>query len=179
MTAPPKISKPAVIACAIVAVLLFFFNGRSARFETVEQRNFEQWLEVQDRPERTTAPASAPVTNLVVSLSGKRALDEPPIRWELRSSEGEEARERALRILQMAREANLFSIGVSSVGEIGLTLEVQEEGRVFRTVITDQITATNLRVATLLRLFQEYALTPVPTVVAVQGQTGEPASTLP
>lgn len=145
-------------------VLLVLFNVRTADVDTVEQRQYEAWLSERDQ---TAIPEQSEILpqNLVVSLSGVRRVGEPPITWQLRSIDGENARERALRILQMAREANLFTVGSKASTDAGLVLEIQEGEKKFSVGITPEVVEQNLRVATMLRLFKEYAQ-PIPSAVA-------------
>lgn len=145
-------------------LLLVLFNARTAEVDTVEQRQYEAWLSERDRTATPEQSETLP-QNLVVSLIGVRRIGEPPITWQLRSIDSENARERALRILQMAREANLFTVGGKVSSDAGLVLEIQEGERKFTVGITPQVVEQNLRVATMLRLFQEYAQ-PLPSAVA-------------
>ena len=150
---------------AAAALLLVFFNLRSGKVTSVEQREFEAWLSAQDDPMKPVEDAPLP-SSVTVSLNGYRRLGDPPIAWQLRSADGPEARDRALRILQMAREANLFSVTDRPGPEVPLVLEIQEGDKIFRAGISDAIVERNMRVATMLRLFQEYATIPPATVVA-------------
>jgi hypothetical protein len=150
---PPKmLLKVGLTVFTIVLLIAINWSDRGHRSAT--EKNFEAWLEPAES--RLQAPVSSPQPSPVsMTLEVKSA----GIQWKLDSTP--ELREQVLRLLRLARESNLFSIG-NNAPDARITVTVKEGDSEFFARFSETDIANNLPAQNFLKLFQVYALQPPP-----------------
>lgn len=152
---PSPTVKRARIVVALAAIALFFvINSNHSSPKHPRQMDFEKWLS------RVESPSSTPQSKLQehpirVSLSS----DYPEFQadWKLVTSGGP-SDGRVLRILQLAREGNIFSLGEQlSTATPSIRFTVERDEQKFSSVFSREELGRSLQAQSLVKLFEVYS----------------------
>lgn len=136
----------------IVATILFIAFNASVRSERAPlQHEFDSWLQLTRETLATSTETAPPVT---IALSSERP--ELVADWRISLAEGGNV-EQLLRILDLAREANVFS-KTASLDSQPLRLSVTDGSREFVATLSPGDIAGDVATGNLIRLFKLYAL---------------------
>lgn len=136
----------------IVAAILFIVFNASVRSERAPlQHEFDSWLQLTRETIATSTETAPPVT---ISLSSERP--ELVADWRISLAEGGDVAE-LLRILDLAREANIFSKTASRESQ-PLRLSVTDGSREFVAALSPSDIAGDVAMGNLIRLFKLYAI---------------------
>ncbi len=115
------------------------------------QNDFDVWLNASRDSLSRPLPDAPP--NLEISLKS----DSPQrfFSWQIRASADPVINQKILRLLQQAREANLFDIESKSRKDV--TFEIKDNDRGFKTSFGFSDLRENVKAAVFLQLFEEYA----------------------
>lgn len=155
---PKKLLLKVILGVMTILLLLVLNSNRHGRRSDMERR-FETWLEPTEASLRAPVGKgvpSSPEPPIVLVLEAKEA----GIRWEISSTPA--LREQVLRLLRLAKESNLFSIGSADEQRADLSLSIGRGDSQFATRFTQAEIANNLPAQNFLKLFQVYALQPPP-----------------
>jgi hypothetical protein len=150
------------LGLAVIAVLLAI-NLSKTPAKSIQQAEFEMWLMGQEELLEQAGHQPdfvSPVTLRLFSLAPDKNVD-----YRLSASSTLGAR-RALRLLQLIREADLFSASKWETDPgiwPGFSLLIEDGQRVFKTQLRDREIEDNIPAKTMLKLFQVYALAPLST----------------
>lgn len=156
-----------VAAIGAVAFLIFAASYQSVPVISSAQVEFERWLSAREEQSRLSPEAfqaGSPVVLRIVSPSPNRYLS-----IQLRSSSRSET-ERVFRILELLREANVFSTSAWHSDEMkwpGISIVIEDGGRTFKTQLGEQDIQTSVRLKTMLKLLEHYAANPPPSPTAL------------
>jgi len=144
---------------AAIVIMLVAVNLRGGPAKSSLQAQYEIWL-MQKEPE-LSAPANpeAPDPGISLRLISREKGQEGDYR--LAGTAGD--RQKLLRLLQLVREANLFSLSKWKTGMEnwpGISLMISEGERTFRTQFSFEDVEDNLPARNLLKLLQIYSLPP-------------------
>lgn len=145
-----------VAAALLTALLIVWFNVNRISGKSRMQEEFEMWLGTFDRPHLS----GENIAGVEVSVKGD-ATANPPINWQLATG-NEVQNERVLRILQLAREGNLFTRGRkpeppdSAPGRSELDLTVAQGTYRFSTRIPRTELETSPQAMLFLKLFDQF-----------------------
>jgi hypothetical protein len=140
---------------AIFAVFLFLaININRPSQKDARQLDFESWLQAVDSSPATTELQAHPIQVMLRSDYSEFLAD-----WKLTTLGTPESDTRTLRILQLAREGNLFSLGKAPPpeGAPRISFSVQQDGRAFQAVFSREEIDQNLPAQSLLKLFELYS----------------------
>lgn len=152
-----------VAALGAIAFIIFAANYQGVPVRSSLQAEYEKWLSEREEQFRLSPASfeSGPVINLhVLSVSSLH-----PLSVYLRSSSRAES-ERVFRILELMREANLFSTSRwrgSETSWPGISFFVEDGGRIFRTQLDETEVEASVQAKTMLKLLQIFAATPLPS----------------
>jgi hypothetical protein len=143
-------------AGSLLLLLIFSITHLPAQRGLV-QREFDQWVgEIEPRL-RNPGLTETPAPSVVVEVeSPSSALH---LRLALNPSATTETSERMARILEMAREANLFSPPSRPEGKI--TLKIETEKRVFAVRFNPADITNNAPAQSMIKLLDLYMKVPV------------------
>lgn len=142
-------SQIGIIVLSLVVLAIFNTNLRPGISE--EQAQYNQWLASVE----ATSPNLPPV-----ALRLWRTDDAAGPDWKLKSSSDAQLSEHILRLLQLVREAELFSkekIAKPGFEQGFINLEIEGLERHFLARVPEAFIRSNIRAQNLLRLFQEYS----------------------
>ena len=140
------------IVVVIVAITIFIVFNASFRSERAPlQNDFDSWLK-STKEKITTSIESAPP--VAVTLRSERP--EFAAHWRIALTEGGDP-ERLVRILDLAREANIFSKATSRELQ-PLRLTVTDGSREFVATLSPSDVNGDVATGNLIRLFQLYAV---------------------
>lgn len=141
--------KIAILILTVVFLLLVnpFAESKKGRL----QNDFDLWLNASR--DTLSKPSLDAPPSLEISLKS----DSPSrvFSWQIRASADPVVNQKILRLLQQAREANLFDIESKSPKEV--TLEIRDNGNDFKSSFSFADIKNNIKAAVFLELFEEYA----------------------
>ena len=148
----------ALIFAAIIFALGLALNQSFEPAKSIAQVSFENWLEQVER-----SFASSDDTSLISPALKVRVFDlQHPDRldYQLASSDFPDAAERLIRILHVAEEINLFSTTSwrENAADGTLALTIERGTTSFKTQLADPAAQSDIKLKTMLKLFQLYAL---------------------
>lgn len=161
-----------IIVLAVVAVLIAF-NLQTSSTKSKLETDFETWLEsYENLPSEARANAGA------AHVTIKSKIPAFQISWQLQEGNDSSANDKLRRILDLLREANLYSVGkVTDVSESsdGLVLTAGDAKNVFRVMLSEDDILSNVKAQNMLKLFQIYSA----EKAAVPASSSSPFATSP
>ncbi len=158
------------VITAIALILIALLFAHSQRPERSQQQNdFDSWLSVKEQTlseiasDSKSARATSALggTSPLPTLSLKMALPESgEVRsYVLGSRSTPEQSSKILRLLQLMREADIFSEGSTSGNSdsSGITISIKDGTVSFQSSLPPKTVQSNLKTMLLLRLFKEFA----------------------
>ncbi len=147
-----------LVMFGVIAWLFFVVNREAPPQKSEIQTRFERWLESADAK---FAHADKPETILPALTLKLSSLDtSKKVEYLFSSSDSADSSEKIFRILEVAEGANLFTdtSWADSPSPSSLALEVSEGTNVFKTHIPWPDDRADVRLRTMFKLFQLYAL---------------------
>ncbi|MBN8548492.1 MAG: hypothetical protein J0M12_04165 [Deltaproteobacteria bacterium] len=155
MASMSAIGKAKAVVLIAAAFLFLAINRNQSVPKDPRQVEFETWL--------TTVESAGPsaqekLQQQPISIALTSEYPEFLADWKL-TSNGSAADARVMRMLQLAREGNLFSLGAATPPNASplLRLKIERENRIFTVAFTREEIAQNLQAQSLLKLFEVYA----------------------
>lgn len=140
------------IVVVVVAAIIFILFNASFRSERAPlQNDFDSWLQSTKKTIATSIETAPPI---VVALRSERP--EFAADWSMSLAAGTDP-ERLMRLLDLAREANIFSKATSRE-EKPLRLSVTDGSREFVATLSPSDITNDVATGNLIRLFQLYAV---------------------
>lgn len=140
----------------IAAVAMFFaINSNNGVPKDPRQVEFESWL---SRVESASAPVQQKLQEHPIRVALKSDYPEFSADWKLATAGGPNDA-RVLRILQLAREGNLFSLGhdLPTQTSPAIQFSVERDAQKFLVAFTRDELTQNLQAQSLVKLFEVYA----------------------
>jgi hypothetical protein len=164
--------KLAGVLIVLLVILLFSRSLPPSRSE--QQQGFDKWLEAKEKvlneisahalDETRGARLNAADPMPVLTLQFVNQKEAGPASYKLVTTGSSKSIEKALRLLQLMREADLFSIGdrsdFSRQSERYVLVTVQDGDTLFKSSIREGDLGGNMQALLLLKLFKEFAEPP-------------------
>lgn len=155
MSNPRNLKVRLSYALASLVFLLLFNLTHTSESRRSLQRDYDQWFGELEPKLYNPALTGTPLPALAVQVEApSRQLH---LTLALSASQENALRERVLRIMQMAKEANLFSLTPRRSGEI--TFAIRSEAQNFSVSFDPGDIEGNAQAQAMLKLLQIYSLT--------------------
>jgi hypothetical protein len=150
------VAKAKALIVAVGALLFYFINSGQPAPKDPRQIAFENWLQpvqlsLQDKTgERSTS--TQPISIQFVS-----SYAEFPAEWKLIADGAEDRDRKVLRILELAREGEVFALPPPPGNQPSMSLNVARSDKAFTARFTRTQIEGNLQAQAMLKLLEVYA----------------------
>ena len=149
------IAKARIFVVLAAVVLFYAINSKHPTPKDPRQVEFERWLApIESAP----SPLQAKLQEDPIHVALSSDYPEFQADWKL-STTGGPADAHVMRILQLAREGNLFSLGLGVPADASpaIRLNIEREKQKFALLFTREDVTKNLQAQSVLKLFEVYA----------------------
>jgi len=136
---------------ALTAAFLLVVNPFAESKKGRLQNDFDSWLSASRDVLLNSSFDEPPALEISIKSDSPSRL----FSWQMKASQDPKVNQKILRLLQQAREANLFDIAAGKSKEV--TLEVKDGDKAFISSFSFAEIKDNVKAAIFLQLFEEYA----------------------
>lgn len=150
------VAKAKALIVAIGALLFYFINSNQPAPKNPRQVAFDSWLQPVQLGLQS-ANGERPTSARPISLQFVSSYPEFPAEWKLLADGADDRDRKVLRILELAREGEVFALPPPPGNQPSMSLSVTRDDTAFTARFTRAQIEGNLQAQAMLKLLEVYS----------------------